>query len=44
MKDSKLQEKMKMEYEAYDKDTKFDNFSEDEKDLILGIALGDFRL
>jgi hypothetical protein len=44
MKNEKLQRKMKLEYKAYDKDKKFDNFSEEERDLILAVALGDFRI
>jgi hypothetical protein len=39
-----LDRKMKLEYEAYENDMKFGQFSEDKKDLILAIKLGDFKL
>jgi hypothetical protein len=44
MDQERLEEKLKLEYEMYQKENKFEMFRESEKDLILSIALGDFRL
>jgi hypothetical protein len=43
MNQEKLEMKMKMEYDAYEHDVKFEEFR-NEKDLILAIELSDFRL
>jgi hypothetical protein len=39
-----LEKKQKIEYECYTNDSKYEKFSEEEKDLILAIALGDFKM
>jgi hypothetical protein len=44
MEQEQLEKKLKLEKEIYDNDCRFEMFKEIEKDLILAIALGDFRL
>jgi hypothetical protein len=44
MNNVELEKKQKIEYECYANDSMFEKFSEEEKDLILAIALGDFRI
>jgi hypothetical protein len=44
MSQDKVKEKRKLEYEMYENDRRFEMFNDNEKDLILAIALGDFKL
>jgi hypothetical protein len=39
-----LEMKLRLDYDAYEQDSSFEEFSNDEKDLILGVAMDKFRL
>jgi hypothetical protein len=44
MSQEERERKSRLKYEAYENDRKFEMFNEDERDLILAIALRDFKL
>jgi hypothetical protein len=44
MSQEKLKIKLKLEYEMNENDKKIEMFDEEEKDLIIAMALGDWRL